>query len=67
MSNDTKRRTTTSTAVKQRYIDKTYTQFNCRLRNEDAAEILRFIERKSWSKAEFIKAAYAALKGEAHD
>lgn len=57
-----KSRTTTSTAVKQRYIDKTYTQFNCRLRNEEAAEILEFIESKGWSKAEFIKAAYAALK-----
>lgn len=57
-----KRRTTTSTAVKQRYIDKTYTQFNCRLRNEDAAEILEFIESKGWSKAEFIKAAYDLLK-----
>lgn len=61
---DTKRRTTTSTAVKQRYIDKTYTQFNCRLRNEDAAEIVEFIESRGWSKAEFIKAAYVALKGE---
>ena len=66
MSN-TKRRTTTSTAVKQRYIDKTYTQFNCRLRNEDAAEILEFIESKGWSKAEFIKAAYELLKGDRHD
>ena len=60
---DTKRRTT-STAVKQRYIDKTYTQFNVRLRNEDAAEILEFIESRGWSKADFIKAAYAALKGD---
>lgn len=59
-----KRKTTTSTAAKQRYIDKTYTQFNCRLRNEEAAEILEFIQSKNWSKAEFIKAAYAALKGE---
>jgi hypothetical protein len=62
---ETKRRTTTSTAVKQRYIDKTYTQFNCRLRNDEAAEIDTFIQSKGWSKAEFIKAAYAALKGEA--
>lgn len=59
-----KRKTTTSNAVKQRYIDKTYTQFNCRLRNEEAAEILEFIELKGWSKAEFIKSAYAALKGD---
>lgn len=62
---DTKRRTTTSTAVKQRYIDKTYIQFNCRLRNDEAAEILEFIQSKGWSKAEFVKAAYAVLKGEA--
>lgn len=61
---ETKRRNTTSTAVKQRYIDKTYTQFNCRLRNDEAAEILEFIQSRGWSKAEFIKAAYAALKGE---
>ena len=61
---DTKRRTTTSTAVKQRYIDKTYTQFNCRLRNEDAAEILEFIESQGWSKADFIKLAYDRMKGE---
>lgn len=59
---DTKRRTTTSTAVKQRYINKTYTQFNCRLRNEEAAEILEFIQSKGWSKAEFIKVAYELLK-----
>ena len=61
---DTKRKTATSTAVKQRYLAKTYTQFNCRLRNDEAAEIIEFIQSKGWSKAEFIKAAYAALKGE---
>lgn len=61
---DTKRKTTTSTAVKQRYIDKTYTQFNCRLRNDEAAEILEFIQSRGWSKAEFVKTAYELLKGE---
>lgn len=60
---DTKRKTATSTAVKQRYIDKTYTQFNCRLRNEDYNEIDAFIRSKGWSKAEFVKAAYELLKG----
>lgn len=60
---DTKRKTTTSTTVKQRYIDKTYTQFNCRLRNDEAAEILEFIHSRGWSKAEFVKAAYELLKG----
>ena len=62
---DTKRRTTTSTAVKRRYNDKTYTQFRADLRNEDYAEINAFVQQKGWSKAEFIKAAYAALKGDA--
>lgn len=61
---ETKRKTTTSTAVKQRYIDKTYTQFNCRLRNDEAAEVLEFIQSKGWSKAEFVKAAYELLKGD---
>lgn len=61
---ETKRKTTTSTAVKQRYIDKTYTQFNCRLRNEDYIEIDAFIQSKGWSKAEFVKAAYELLKGD---
>lgn len=59
---DTKRRTTTSTAVKQRYIDKTYTEFRARLRNEDYAEIDEFCKSKGWSKAEFVKAAYELLK-----
>jgi hypothetical protein len=65
MPDETKRRTTTSTAVKRRYNDKTYTQFRAPMRNEDYAEIDAFIRSKGWSKAEFIKAAYAALKGEA--
>lgn len=62
MSDETKRRTATSTAVKQRYLDKTYTQFNCRLRNDEAAEILEYIQQKGWSKADFIKNAYEILK-----
>ena len=60
---DTKRKTTTSTTVKQRNINKNNTQFNCRLRNDEAAEILKFIQSKGWSKAEFLKAAYELLKG----
>lgn len=59
---DTKRRTTTSTAVKQRYIDKTYTEFRTKLRNEDYAEIDEFIQSKGWSKADFVKKAYENLK-----
>lgn len=59
---DTKRRTTTSTAVKRRYNDKTYTQFRAALRKEDYAEIDAFCQSKGWSKAEFVKRAYNMLK-----
>lgn len=61
---ETKRRTTTSTAVKRRYNEKNYTQFRADLRNEDYAEINEFCQRKGWSKADFVKAAYAVLKEE---
>ena len=63
MPDETKRRTTTSTAVKRRYNDKTYTQFRAPMRNEDYAEIDAFIQSKGWSKAEFVKTAYELLKG----
>lgn len=53
-----KRKTTTSTAVKQRYIDKTYTEFRAKIRNEDFAEIDEFIRSKGWSRADFIKKAF---------
>ena len=62
MADETKRRTTTSTAVKRRYNDKTYTQFRAPLRNEDYNEIDAFIQSKGWSKAEFVKTAYELLK-----
>lgn len=57
-----KRKTRTSTAVKQRYIDKTYTQFNCRIRNEEAVEILEYLSTKGLSRAEFVKKAYALMR-----
>lgn len=63
MPAETKRRTTTSTAVKRRYNEKNYTQFRAPMRNEDYAEIDAFIQSKGWSKAEFVKAAYELLKG----
>ena len=59
---DTKRRTTTSTAVKRRYNDKTYKRFFADIRIEDYAEIDAFVQSKGWSKADFIKAAYEILK-----
>lgn len=58
---DIKRRTTTSTAVKRRYNDKTYTQFACRLRKEEYAEVDNYIKSRGWSKAEFIKRAYEKM------
>ena len=61
---DTKRHTTTSTAVKRRYNEKTYKRFFADIRIEEYDEIDAFIQSRGWSKAEFIKAAYAVLKGE---
>lgn len=59
-----KRKTTTSTAVKRRYNDKTYKRFFADIRKEDYDEIDAFIQSKGWSKAEFVKAAYELMKGE---
>ena len=59
---ETKRKTTTSTAVKRRYNDKTYKRFFADIRIEDYAEIDAFIQSKGWSKADFIKVAYELLK-----
>lgn len=61
---DTKRRTTTSTAVKRRYNDKTYKRFFADIRIEEYTEIDAFIQSKGWSKAAFVRAAYELLKGE---
>ena len=62
MTDTTKRKTTTSTAVKQRYINKTYTEFRAKIRNEDYSEIDEFIQSRGWSKADFVKKAYELLK-----
>lgn len=59
---ETKRKTTTSTAVKRRYNDKTYKRFFADIRIEDYDEIDAFIQSKGWSKAKFIKTAYELLK-----
>lgn len=59
---ESKRKTTTSTAVKRRYNDKTYTQFRAPLRNEVYKEIDAYIQSKGWSKADFIKKAYETMK-----
>ncbi|MBR3999497.1 MAG: hypothetical protein IKI93_14290 [Clostridia bacterium] len=59
-----KRKTTTSTAVKRRYNEKTYKRFFADIRIEDYDEIAAFIHSKGWSKAEFVKTAYELMKGE---
>lgn len=45
----------TSTAVKQKYIDKTYSQWSVKLRNEVFNEIETIREGTGLSRAEFLK------------
>ena len=56
------RKTHTSTAVKQRYIDKTYTPFSVRLRNETFAEIDAWLKDRGISRAKFIKSAFDMMQ-----
>lgn len=56
------RKTHTSTAVKQRYIDKTYTSFSVRLRNETFAEIDAWLKENGISRATFIKSAFDMMQ-----
>ena len=56
------RKTNTSTAVKQRYIDKTYTSFSVRLRNETFAEIDAWLKERGVSRASFIKTAFDIMQ-----
>ena len=56
------RKTHTSTAVKQRYIDKTYTSFSVRLRNETFAEIDAWLKGRGMSRAKFIKSAFDMMQ-----
>ena len=58
----TTRKTHTSTAVKQRYIDKTYTSFSVRLRNETFAEIDAWLKENGMSRAKFIKSAFDIMQ-----
>lgn len=45
----------TSTAVKMKYINKTYTQWSVRLRNDDFDKIEKIREETGLSRAEFLK------------
>ena len=56
------RKTHTSTAVKQRYINKTYTSFNVHLRNETFAEIDAWLKKRGISRATFIKSAFDIMQ-----
>lgn len=56
------RKTHTSTAVKQRYIDKTYTSFSVRLRNETFAEIDAWLKERGMSRSKFIKSAFDIMQ-----
>ena len=58
----TTRKTHTSTAVKQRYIDKTYTSFSVRLRNETFAEIDAWLKERGMSRSKFIKSAFDIMQ-----
>ena len=56
------RKTHTSTSVKQRYIDKTYTSFSVRLRNETFTEIDAWLKDRGISRAKFIKIAFGIMQ-----
>ena len=56
------RKTHTSTAVKQLYIDKTYTSFSVRLRNETFAKIDAWLKERGMSRATFIKSAFDIMQ-----
>ena len=56
------RKTHTSTAVKQRYIDKTYTSFPVRLRNETFAGIDAWLKKNGMSRAKFIENAFDIMQ-----
>ena len=58
------RKTHTSTAVKQRYIDKTYTSFSVRLRNETFSEIDAWLKENGISRAKFIKSAFDMMQSD---
>lgn len=56
------RKTHTSTAVKRRYNDKTYTRFYADLRNETFAEIDTWLKERGMSRATFIKSAFDIMQ-----
>lgn len=66
MKSIAKRKTTTSSEVKERYNAKTYQRYTVRLRKEDDAELVRYIESKKdiISTSELFKEGIERLKNE---
>lgn len=61
----TKRKTHTSTEVKKRYNDKTYTRFQISLRKDDDAELIAYIEEQKQngiSVTEIVRNLYNSQK-----
>ena len=60
------RKTTTSTEVKNRWNAKTYRRVTVNLRQEEDAEIIRFMDerREKIGPAEIFRAGYEKLKNE---
>ena len=56
------RKTHTSTAVKQWYIDKTYTSFSVSFRNETVEEIDAWTKENGMARAKFIKSAFDMMQ-----
>lgn len=61
-----KRKTTTSTEVKQRWISKTYTRYHVSLRKDEDAELIAFIEdnKAKHGTTEIFRAGIEKLKNE---
>ena len=60
-------RTTTSTEVKQRWIDKTYKQYRISLRKENDSELIEFVAKakeKDIGVSDIFRAGIEALKKE---
>lgn len=57
-----RRKTTTSTAVKQRWLDANYQQFTVRIRPELFEEIKEYTELHNLSRSQFLAKALEKLK-----
>lgn len=63
----TRRKTTTSTEVKQRWIDKTYKQYRISLRKDEDAELIELVEeakQKDIGVSDIFRRGIEALKNE---